>query len=151
MINKYLNTNICKQCGGSCCKFMGCHFSPEDFQELSFESLKNEINKGHISIDWWEGDPRPDGDLHEVYYLRMRNRQCDIVDASWGGRPCVMLSKDGCSLPFEKRPKGGRLLIPKENFNCNETDYSKKQCALDWIKYQDILRKLYRLYFYDIP
>lgn len=44
---------ICKKCKGSCCKTMGCHYSPEDFKDLSFDGLKTEIDKGFISIDWW--------------------------------------------------------------------------------------------------
>ena len=36
------NYDICKSCGGICCKQCGCHFSPRDFKELSFDYLKSE-------------------------------------------------------------------------------------------------------------
>jgi len=46
------NLDICRECGGKCCKNMGCQFSPDDFKKISFNALKKEIEKGHISIDW---------------------------------------------------------------------------------------------------
>ena len=46
----YKPTEICAKCKGGCCRFYGCHFSPTDFKEISFESLKTEIEKGRISI-----------------------------------------------------------------------------------------------------
>lgn len=170
---------FCEECGGSCCKNLGCHFAPEDFEDLSFEYLKDKIERtGCISIDWWENDPR-DGvnDLSEVLFLRMRNYESDkpddpftklfsvltnsnssndennnkpapIVDASWGGR-CVLHTDKGCSIPYEVRPKGARWLIAKHSKSeyCDDA-YSKQQCAIDWIPYQDILLKL-KEYFND--
>lgn len=56
-MNKYEDLELCKKCGGGCCKRMGCHFSPDDFAEITYESLKSKIDEGNISIDWWEGDP----------------------------------------------------------------------------------------------
>jgi hypothetical protein len=50
------NKELCRKCGGVCCKNMACHFSPDDFPEITFNALKAEIEKGHISIDCWEGD-----------------------------------------------------------------------------------------------
>lgn len=174
--------SYCKECGGVCCRHMGCHFSPEDFEEISFDYLKDRIeNTGCISIDWWEQDPREDDGINELskcYFLRMRNRKsgitisdhlmgllsmigvpspdtdsvndepAPIVDASWGGR-CVLHTDEGCSISYENRPKGARWLIAKSNPDkpCDDA-YSKKQCAIDWIPYQDILIKLEE-YFRD--
>ena len=42
-VSKNVNTEICAECGGKCCKRCGCHFSPDDFQEISFNFLKKEI------------------------------------------------------------------------------------------------------------
>ena len=103
----YKATEECTKCKGGCCKSMGCHFSPTDFSEITFEALKNEIEKGFISIDWWEED-------EPQYYLRMRHKNAPIVDPSWGGI-CMLLTDKGCPLPFEKRPLGARALKPRED------------------------------------
>ncbi len=34
--SKNVNAVICSKCGGECCKRCGCHFSPDDFDEISF-------------------------------------------------------------------------------------------------------------------
>lgn len=126
-------------CKGECCKRMGCHFSPSDFPEISFEALKSEIEKGYISIDWWESSAEPE------YFLRMRNKFAPIIDPSWGGE-CILLTHKGCPLPFEKRPLGARALEPKRG-GCVQ-HYSKRQCKNDWLKYEDVLIQLVE-YFED--
>lgn len=127
-------TEACKKCKGECCKTMGCHFAPTDFPEITFESLKTEIEKGYISIDWWE-------DEIPQYYLRMRHENAPVVDASWGGR-CILLTDEGCSLPFEKRPLGARALKPQGNGENCRSYYTKEQCKNDWAAYDDVLKKL---------
>ena len=136
-VKEFEATEICTKCQGKCCKHMGCHFSPEDFEEISYDALKAEIDKGHISIDWWEGD-RPE------FFLRMRHVNAPVVDPSWGGR-CILLTDEGCPLPFDKRPLGARALEPRKDFRC-KTHYSKENCKNDWKKYEDILKKLYKEY-----
>lgn len=141
------NIELCSKCKGKCCKSMGCHFSPDDFEDLSYKGLKKEIDKGYISIDWWEGNPF-DSDKREyiprALFLRIRNRNADVVNASWGG-VCSLLSDTGCTLSYDKRPKGGRDLIPAEP-ECKIT-YTKDQCARDWYKYDDILKRLEDCYY----
>lgn len=140
MVTECAGGERCAKCGGGCCKSMGCHFSPHDFDDLSIESLTKIISEGDVSIDWWEGDVTG-GDLDETYFLRMRHVGAKIVDPSWGGR-CVALTNSGCRIPFEKRPLGGRALIPSENQkDCKQT-YSKENCCRDWYPYQDILAEL---------
>lgn len=141
-MRKIENKQLCKECGGSCCKRMACHYSPDDFEEITYESLKKEIEKGFISIDWWEGNPFENGsdnDIDIAYYLRIRNKDSKIVDPSWGGE-CILLTDDGCPLSYEERPKGARMLEPNED-NCI-SHYDKRQAARDWYKYNDILYKL---------
>ena len=55
-ISKNVNSTICAECGGTCCKSCGCHFSPSDFEDLSFDGLKKELQKGYISIDYVDGE-----------------------------------------------------------------------------------------------
>ena len=126
---------ICTECKGKCCRFYGCHYSPDDFEDISFESLKAEIEKGKISIDWWEAEPRE-------YFLRSRHVGEPVVCGSWGG-VCVSLTDTGCSLPWDKRPLGGKALKPRAtpNDDC-VTSYGKEDCKNDWKKYDAVLRAL---------
>ena len=122
---------------------MGCHYSPDDFSDLSFEGLKKEIDKGYISIDWWDYLEFEGKEYERGYFLRVRNEYAPIVDPSWGG-VCILLTEDGCPLSFEERPKGARLLIPSVN-KCKSL-YTKEDCCIDWIKYHDILEELHDYY-----
>lgn len=137
-VQTFAKTEQCNICRGACCKHMGCHFSPRDFKEISFESLKAEIEtKGYISIDWWENwEDGPE------YFLRMRNVGGDIIDPSWGG-VCVLLTENGCPLSFEERPLGARALQPRFTYDgpC-ESYYTKEDCKNEWKQYSDILREL---------
>lgn len=135
----YEATEECAKCKGRCCKFMGCHFSPSDFPEITFEALKIEIEKGLISIDWWEDD-------EPQYYLRMRHKNAPIVDPSWGGE-CILLTDKGCPLPFDKRPLGARALKPRETaFGDCITSYTKEQCKDEWQQYDNILQELVKYF-----
>lgn len=139
------NRELCAKCKGACCKTMGCHYSPSDFKDLSYEGLKKEIEKGYISIDYWEGNPFKDNrDIPRAYFLRIKNKGCEIVDASFGG-VCSLLTENGCKLTFNNRPKGGRDLIPAENGRCRSL-YSKQDCAIEWYKYNHVLTKLAKEY-----
>ena len=151
-ISKNVNTSICAKCGGACCKVCGCHFSPDDFQEISFESLKKEIENGYISIDYVDGEM-----IHSdngVYILRVRNQDSPIVDMLFRGRvQCILLGKNGCKLDYEHRPTGGKLLIPdsisivKHKMQCMNK-YSIRDCCYEWLPHKKILYQLVQ-YFED--
>lgn len=144
-IEGFQPSEFCRICG-DCCKHLGCEYSPDDFNDLSFDGLQEEIDKGFISIDWWEGHPENISWRGKTYFLRARNKRAPIVDPSWGGE-CKLLGKDGCKLSFEERPKGGRMLKPK---SCDEEEcvsfYGKKASAIDWLKHQDTLKRLVGYY-----
>lgn len=151
--SKNVNTEICSQCGGSCCKQCGCHFSPDDFEEISFEFLKKEIEKGYISIDYVDGEM-----IYQsigVYILRVRNQDAPVVDTGFRRTPCILLTGGGCKLDYEHRPTGGKLLIPSNEFfgifekkrNCHSC-YSIKDCCYEWKSHQKILHDLVE-YFKD--
>lgn len=147
-----VDEKVCKECGGKCCKFMGCQFSPEDFDSISVSLLKKEIEKGHISIDKWEGFSSK-AQMSEIFFLRARHIGSEgkdslapIVDFSWGGQ-CSLLKEDGCLLTFNKRPKGGRYLKPRSSVNdaCIPL-YTKEDAVADWAKFQDVLSELAEFY-----
>ena len=136
---------ICKECGGICCKRMGCHYSPKDFKDLSFDGLKKEIEKGNISIDWWEGNPfNNDREINRAMFLRIRNVNSPVLDPSWGGE-CSLLTETGCSLPYDERPYGGRSLIPVKGSKCTLV-YSKLDCVKEWFEHDETLEKLFEHY-----
>jgi len=135
--NGFLPTEACVGCG-RCCESMGCHFSPDDFKDKTFEALKAEIDKGYISIDWWIGEEGAE------YFLRIRNKDAFVIDSAWIG-VCMLLTETGCPFPFEKRPKGARYLKPLDNGGC-KCEYSKEECKNDWIPYSDVLNKLVKHY-----
>jgi len=148
VINKvkkgYYNYDICKKCGGNCCKTYSGSYIPDDFnEEITFEFLDNLLKKRKTSIDWWEDSP-------PLYYLRPRHINECIVCGSWGG-VCVHYNEsDGCALSEDNRPYGCRVLKAKSNNNdCNtpeEDKGGKYGCAERWTKYQDILIKLINKY-----
>ena len=82
----------------------------------------------------------------------MRNKNAPVVDPSFGGE-CVALTENGCKLSHDERPKGGRVLIPdldiqEDGFKINcHSDWSKKESAIEWYTYRDILIKLMKEYF----
>ena len=67
-----VNSSICAECKGKCCKKCGCHFSPEDFEDRTFEGLKAKIDLGYISIDILSLIES------ETYFLRVRNIESNI-------------------------------------------------------------------------
>lgn len=148
-----INANLCKECGGRCCTKCGCHFSPRDFKEISFEYLKREIKMGYISIDWIDGEMilRPGG----CYILRVRNEGMPIVDTTYMRSHCILWSKEnGCKLEYDKRPSGGRLLVPKkeydpftkrEEYMCY-SKYDIDVCCEEWRRYQEVLAELVRYF-----
>lgn len=141
-----INTKICTECGGRCCKTCGCHFSPDDFPEISFEYLKKELEKGYISIDLVDGEMFYENTF--IYILRIRNHNAPIVDTKGLFRtPCILLTENGCKLDYAHRPAGGKLLIPKETILYDEvrdcvSKYDIKDCCYEWKPYQNVLHEL---------
>lgn len=136
------NPEMCAKCGGECCKRCGCFFSPDDFEEVSYESLKAEMAKGYITIEHVDLD---------MYYMvgyawvvRVRNQSDPVVVSSVYHRPnspCVMLGPDGCKFDWEHRPAGGKLLKPDNGLMC-DSDYTLRQTVREWRRYQNILYML---------
>lgn len=144
----YANLGICTQCGWECCKSCGCYFSTDDFKEISFEFLKEELEKGYISIAYVSGDilERKCG----LYILRVRNQNAPVVDLGAINRaPCILLGEDGCKLNYANRPTGGKLRIPSNRVKgllqirqCKFEDYTLKMCGYEWAPHQKVLEKL---------
>lgn len=142
-----VSSEICRKCGGQCCKAMGCHISPFDLKEITVESIINLIDEsGCISIDWWNGNPNDEKSTDEkAFYLRIKNKNAKVIDPAFNGNACSILTDNGCPLSFEYRPKGARELIPGEK-DC-VGNYSKQDCVIEWYPYNHILQEVYTHYF----
>lgn len=144
-LNNYDN-KLCSTCGGKCCKSCGCHFSPNDFKDLSFESLKKELEKGYISIDRIPQEISYDHTAFGTLILRIRNKNSPIVDDYFVRKKqeCILLTPNGCLLSSNDRPTGGKSLVPRysnNEFTCT-LDYSISDCSYEWQIYQNILNQL---------
>lgn len=154
------NRDLCKKCGGICCKKFGCEIFPEDvikrYNEISEETLCQLINTGYVSIDCWTacGNPgklHPKKEMYEydrIFFLRMRHINKPICDIYSMG-PCKALTEYGCMLDWDNRPTGGKLLVPNAS-KCivpmeDELGLSSdtELAALMWFEYNSLLEKLY--------
>ena len=141
----------CKKCKGHCCKKCGCAYFVEDFEDLSFESLKKELEKETISItSVLELDKIRDQVINSpVLFLRTRNRKREIVDLFSEKTRCSLLTPDGCPYSFEERPLGAIMLLPAYKNGeraCESLELSNDIALKNWKKYQTVLKRLVQYY-----
>ncbi|MBO5140161.1 MAG: hypothetical protein J6B68_06510 [Lachnospiraceae bacterium] len=140
-MNGFESDSICKTCGGNCCKTMGCSLSPEDMhvalegKEATTEVIEALLQDSMFAIDSFQ---MRDG---AFYYLRMRHKCFTFIGVDAMGE-CIALTEIGCSLPFDKRPKGGRFLEGKEGHQCTQ-HYTQEMMVKDWEPYQNSLREIW--------
>lgn len=152
--NKDCDYEKCKECGGKCCKRCGCFFSPDDFEDLSFDGIKKEMDKGHITVEVVDGDQFYIEGF--IYTLRARNVEDSIfIGLSDKKRsPCILLTEKGCKLDYEHRPTGGKLLIPGKTGNDVDciSKYDVPTALREWRAHQKLLHELASYYKRrDIP
>ncbi len=134
------NNKMCKECGGICCKEVGCIYLPTDFESMNINYLINLINKGNISIS---GELYNIGNKAFSYlpFLRARNKDADIVDLITLGGPCKLLTANGCKLDISERPALGQRIIPTKIGGPCKKDYELEE-PYKWLKYSETLEKL---------
>ena len=137
----HVRPDICAPCGGRCCKALPGAAMPEDFgadDAAIRAAMKERLVTGEWSIDWWEGDPRPDTyEADRGYFLRPATRagRGDVFDPSNGGTCVFFEDGKGCRI-FEARPSGCRGLEPVTgNGDCNVRYASKQDAAVAWLPY----------------
>lgn len=155
---KNLNPEFCTKCQGHCCKKCGCHFSPDDFEfkkvddeigprdtnEVIFEILKKEMEKGYIVVEYIPGETFY-SDIDGII-LRARNTN-EGLTGLWNRSPCILLTENGCKLDYEHRPSGGRLLMPifdesTNRFYCRQY-YDIYSCCKEWLPFKEVLAQLF--------
>lgn len=161
MENGYESAEICRVCGGACCKTGGCSLAPEDMlRELAIWRLEREgseaqgseknagqpgeaelwelekwLQESNCAIDSFTGETGP------CYYIRMRHKCFTFIGVDAMGE-CIALTDQGCSLPYERRPKGGRDLEGRPDRRCRQ-HYTREQMEADWKPYQQRLRDIW--------
>jgi len=144
MKKNYLNVEVCKECGGACCKKMPGAAYPEDFGGPLLENLVEAFESGNWAIDWWEGDPRGNKDeLEKAYYIRPRTKNSTrLFDPSFGGE-CIFLNKRGCKLLPGGRPKSCRMLEPNlGGKDCiHHNGAGKRKATIAWLPFTMVVLK----------
>lgn len=134
----YENKELCKECGGMCCKSLPGACFPDDFNS-SNDLIRKAIESGKYTIDCWEGDPG-DGIEQTAFYVRPATvgKEGQTYDYSWGGC-CVFLGDNGCILNHDDRPKECRSLEPAKDGCIKHDDITKRKAAIAWRPYFDLL------------
>lgn len=153
-----VDADTCRECGGQCCKRCGCFYSPDDFKDLSFNAMCEEIEKGCITIELVDLDMLMIGSSY-AYGIRARNKNGFVVEER-RFRPqgeCVYLTPTGCRLQYEERPANGRLLIPSryctsDGLHVCYSSYGVEESLREWQLYFDLVMQLVEKYRdFDIP
>lgn len=138
------NKDICRQCGGFCCKKSGCDYASTDFKNLGINNLYSILLEGRISIvSAISFEKLNNGKLfaNPILFLRARNIDRPIVDLLSMKKTCSQLTKDGCSYEHDNRPAGGRNLVPALNRKCY-SELPQMEIINTWNSYQRTLSRL---------
>ena len=155
----YESAELCRVCGGACCKANGCSLAPEDMlRELSRwqaeeeraeqdggKKRQDELPKGS-ELESWLQESRCaidsfTGQAGPCYYIRMRHKCFTFIGVDAMGE-CIALTEMGCSLPYERRPRGGRYLEGRQDRHCLQ-HYTREQMEEDWKPYQMLLKEIW--------
>ena len=141
------NTEVCKNCGGRCCKKSGCDYWPSDLQDKTYKGILKFLENGKVSIVAMMNFKRINEKLcnFPFLYLRERNTGRDVVDLLSMKTPCSNLTEHGCSYTYEERPSGGKNLTPSKDGLCYPKE-DNLQKVLEWSPYQKQLRKIVKRY-----
>lgn len=141
------NTEVCKNCGGRCCKKSGCDYWPSDLPDKTYKGILKFLENGKVSIVAMMNFKRINGKLcnFPFLYLRERNTGRDVVDLLSMKTPCSNLTEHGCSYTYEERPSGGKNLTPSKEGLCYPKE-DNLQKVLEWSPYQKQLEKIVKRY-----
>lgn len=145
MMDKILeDKNLCKACGGRCCKKSGCDYSTSDFESIKREVILGALETGEVSVvATFDFKRRSNGRLVSIpfLYLRARNKERDVIDLLSIKTGCSMLTDEGCIYNFQNRPTGGVNLVPMANGKCYP-DKSPLEIVETWRPYQKLLGQM---------
>ena len=141
------NTEVCKNCGGRCCKKSGCDYWPSDLPDKTYKGILKFLENGKVSIVAMMNFKRINEKLcnFPFLYLRERNTGRDVVDLLSMKTPCSNLTEHGCSYTYEERPSGGKNLSQSKDGLCYPKE-DNLQKVLEWSPYQKQLEKIVKRY-----
>lgn len=135
---------VCAECMGHCCSTLGCMLSSADLlRGLERSIADREHVLALLRAQPFAIDRFADRNGY-FYYLRMRHKCFNFIGVDAMGE-CAALSENGCMLPFEKRPYGGRMLKAMPDRHCVQY-YTREELQKDWKPYQEILRSIWEEY-----
>ena len=106
------NKNICKSCGGDCCKMQGCILLPFDIEPFESGNIIKLLEHGDFSIRTFYED-------NMAYsYLIAREMNQPAISILLPHTVCAHLTETGCKFSNEERPTGGLLLTPNFPGKC---------------------------------
>lgn len=147
------NYEVCKKCGGSCCKGVGCALVPQDLPKESLKdinTIRELLMTGKYSLDYYTVFTGVNKNNYqgELYFIRMRNKYAPVSDYNYRGGDCVALTKNGCRYSYKNRPTQGKLLEPVDDGIC-VSHLEKLDVALCWSEYNTILAELWEEFSMD--
>lgn len=147
-MNKIENKDICRECGGYCCKKSGCDYFVSDFENMKIDYLNSILQEKRTSIvSALDFKRLSNGKLivTPILYLRARNVNRSEIDLLSFKTTCASLEEDGCYYDLEHRPSGGASLIPVKNVMCY-SNVDRVEELKRWLPYQNVLQRLVKRY-----
>lgn len=143
--------SLCSACGGECCRTRPGIEAPERFLTAAApaEELARLLATGLWVLDRHYGIPySPEkgekGDPDRIIlYPRpatLQEREAGDVQVLPEAGECVLLGEDGCTLPFEERPRACQALAPAEGFACTSS-WTRFDAAREWLSHQKMVGK----------
>lgn len=143
--------SLCSACGGECCRTRPGIEAPERFLTAASpaEELARLLATGLWVLDRHYGIPySPEkgekGDPDRIIlYPRpatLQEREAGDVQVLPEAGECVLLGEDGCTLPFEERPRACQALAPAEGFACTSS-WTRFDAAREWLSHQKMVGK----------
>jgi len=135
---------VCRKCGGVCCKQSGGLVFPSDALSVGESDIRSflfeNINNGKYSVDAFIDDQKG----KSGYYIRMRQITDSGAFNPGTKGTCSFLNENGCSFDYNNRPKGCRDLIPSPP-DCYFPDgLSLTECVDAWKHYSNIIEEVIR-------
>lgn len=147
IMEKNENLEVCKKCGGMCCKKSGCDLWLDDIEDKSQKGILELLATGMYSIVSFMNFKVINGKVCNMpfLYLRARNKNRDVVDLLSMKTTCVNLTSDGCSFSYADRPSGGKNLTPKDGGMCKPKEDPLEKLKL-YAPYQNVLSRIVKRY-----
>lgn len=144
---EYENKELCRICGGKCCKRCGCDYYVENFDVINKENMIKILDTGNVSIVSAVvfNKIKSGSTITPFLYLRARNKGRDVVDLLSLKHECSMLTDTGCPYDLDHRPRGGVNYIPYPNNECKRCDNEQLEIR-KWEPYQNLLFKMVKRY-----